>query len=494
VDSGESASSSRRIRVTKTAATAVRNIFLHLRREDGIALVMSLGVLLTLTVAGTSTVYYVTQNHTSTAYSKTDRMTGSLAEAGLAYAYSTLYNSGTPTMPNAVPEQTVPINGGTVTYSGTLSGSTWTLVSVARMRNPGGQNDVVKTVRGKVTVGSAQQGTANNAVWNYVYSDSLDTCMPLNNSVVVDVPLYVRGDICMQNSAQIRGPILQVGGKVTLENSSQIGAPGPDEIPEIHIAGGCKWKTNPLHNPCGPADLVYGQVVDSNPTGLTKPPVDLAKWYTDSQPGPMHGCTTGSFPGGFDNDTVMNRSRGDVDLMPSTGYDCQVRDASGNLIGQITWVPGSPGSPGNLYIAGTIFIDGNILLTNSDKGIYHGKATLYASGRIVFQNANDLCGSPLCDEAWDPETDMLALVAGSSTDADGIDFVNATRFQGALYAVNDIRQRNSVEIWGPQIARQIYLMNSVENHYVPLGTLLPGMPASYTEVLTISNEPGSWGY
>jgi Tfp pilus assembly protein PilX len=464
------------------------------RREDGMALVVALGFSVILGVTGTSVMVYTTQNHTSTAYSKTSRVTGSLAEAGLAYAYSTLYNSGTPTMPNAVPQQTVPLNGGTVTYSGTLSGNTWTLVAVARLRNPGGQNDIVRTVRGKVTVGSAQQGTANNAVWNYVYADSLETCMPLENSVIVDVPLYVRGDICLKNSAQIQGPILQVGGNVTLESpSNQIGAPG-DQVPEIHIAGGCKLQNNPLHNPCGPADQVYGSVVDSNPTGLTKPPVDLAKWYAEAQPGPMHDCTTGSFPGGFDNDMVMNRSRGTVDLMPATAYNCEVRDAQGNLLGKIKWTPGSPGSPGSLEIAGTIFIDGDIVLTNSDRGIYSGKATIYAAGRIVFQNANDLCGSPLCDEAWDPETNLLALVAGSSTDADGIEFVNSSRFQGALYAVNDIRQRNSVEIWGPQIARQIYLMNSVENHYVPLGTLLPGMPATYTEVLTISNEPGSWGY
>ncbi len=40
--------------------------------------------------------------------SKADRTAQSLAEAGLANAYSTLFGSGTPTMPNAVPTMTIP--------------------------------------------------------------------------------------------------------------------------------------------------------------------------------------------------------------------------------------------------------------------------------------------------------------------------------------------------------------------------------------------------
>jgi hypothetical protein len=396
-------------------------------------------------------------------------------------------------MANAVPDTTIPMNGGTVRYYGVLNGETWTLVGVGKVPNPGAVGEVVRTARGKAVVGSAQQGTANNAVWNYVYVDSTTTCMPLDNSVVIDVPLYVRGDICMKNSAQIHGPILQVGGKVTLESpSNQIGASG-DQIPEIHIAGGCKLQNNALHNPCTSADHVYGAVVDNQPDEFTKPPVDLQRWYNDSQPGPMHGCTTGSFPGGFDNDTVMNKSRGDVQLLTAQPYDCQVKDAQGNLIGRIAWTGGDP-SPGTLTIAGTIFIDGNIVFQNSAKAIYQGKATLYAAGKITFENSNDLCGDALCGEDWDPLQNLLALVSGESEAADGIDMVNSTRFQGALYAVNDIRQRNSTVVWGPQIARQIYLENSVENHYVPLGTILPGMPASYTEAVVIQPESGSYSF
>jgi hypothetical protein len=465
----------------------------RLREERGIALVLAIGTSAVLGMTGATAVVYSTHNQTSASRSKADRQAQSLAEAGLARAYSTLFQSGAPTMPNAVPDTTIPMENGTVRYYGILADDTWTLVGVGKVPNPGAVGEVVRTARGRAAVGSAQQGTSNNAVWNYVYVDSTETCMPLENSIIIDVPLYVRGDICMRNSAQIRGPVLQVGGKVTLDNpSNQIGGIG-DEIPEIHIGGGCKLQSNALHNPCGPSDHIYGDSIDNQPTGFHKPPIDLQKWYQDAQPGPMHGCTTGSFPGGFDNDTVMNKSRGDVQILTEAPYDCQVKDAQGNLIGRITWTGGAV-VPGTLTIAGTIFIDGNIVFQNSAKAIYQGKATLYAAGKITFDNSNDLCGDPQCDGDWDPLQNLLALVSGESQAADGIDMVNSTRFQGALYAVNDIRHRNSVQVWGPQIARQLYLSNSVENHYVPLGTILPGMPADYTEAVVLQPLTGSYSF
>jgi hypothetical protein len=70
---------------------------------------------------------------------------------------------------------------------------------------------------------------------------------------------------------------------------------------------------------------------------------------------------------------------------------------------------------------------------------------------------------------------------------------NSTRFQGAIYAVNDYSEANSSTVWGPIIARRVSFANSSVNHYVPIGTLMPGMPATYEDVVTVTNEPGSWG-
>src|SRR3712207_4790143 len=113
------------------------------RREEGIALVVALGMSVVLGISGTTAVVYSTHNQTSAARSKVERSAQSLAEAGLAPAFSTLYGSGTPTMPNAVPSRTIPMNGGTVTYYGVLNGQTWTLVGVGRLPNPGAPGEVV---------------------------------------------------------------------------------------------------------------------------------------------------------------------------------------------------------------------------------------------------------------------------------------------------------------------------------------------------------------
>ena len=467
-------------------------------------MVMSLGMSSVLAISGTTAVLYTTSGERAANRSKTDLRAKSLAEAGVNYAFATLYNASDPTLASAVPPRTVTLEGGTVEYYGTLDQSTnrWTLTGIARVPSPNpGAGDVIKIVRGRARLGSSTHGSENNAVWNYVYADATTGCTSIGNSVNVNVPLYVRGNLCLSNSASMTGYSLQVGGTLSLSNTSHVGttdhsASSADEdnpqVHEVHVKGGCRLgTTGPFTTPCGPAQRVYSEVPpDDQPAGLTKPPVDLAGWYQNAYPGPMHGCTTGSFPGGFDNDTVMNRSRGTVTLNPSTAYDCQVRDASNNLIGRIAWNPTTKA----LTILGTIFFDGDIEFSNSSQVFYSGRATIYASGTISLRNSTLLCGAPTCDEAWDPLQNLLAFVAGSSTDATGFSVENFSTFQGGVYAVNDYVEENNSTVWGPIIARQLHLQNSTINHYVPLGVLLPGMPQTFEEAVSLVNEPEGWSY
>jgi hypothetical protein len=362
----------------------------------------------------------------------------------------------------------------------------WTLTGIGEVANSTRAAAVTRTVRGKVSLGTGEVGSANNAIWNHIYAEAPTSCMSLGNSVNVAVPLYVAGDLCLANSSQISGAttVLQVGGKVTISNAAHAGASGSN------IAGGCGLNGGPLHNPCGSADMAYANTIDSQTTGLTKPPVDLAAWYQNAKPGPMHGCTSVSFPGGFDNDSTLNRSLTTaVDPTPSTAYDCQVADAQGALVGRIAWSPNTKA----LTVHGTIFFDGDIEFANSTEAYYTGRATIYASGKITMNQSTKLCGVASCDAAWAPLQNLLAFVAGSSTDVTGFRIRNSGLFQGAVYAVNDYSEENSATVWGPIIARPVYLQNSASNHYVPLGTLLPGMPATYEQVVTLTNEPASWG-
>jgi Tfp pilus assembly protein PilX len=468
----------------------VRRLARRLRPERGFVLPAALAISTVLAIVGTTAVAYSTENMNQSNRGKADQVALALAEAGLNDAYSTLHNASNPTMSSAVPQQTVQMAGGTVTYSGTLNGNTWTLVGTGRVTNPAHASDIVRTVHGTASITSMQQGGPNNVVWNYVYADSTSTCTTLQNSVNVNVPFYVRGNLCLQNSAQVSGGTLQVGGTITIQNSATVGSAG-SPITEAHIGGGCKLGSGSLHNPCSAGDRVYASTLDNAPAGLTKPPLDLAGWYQNAAPGPMHPCTTGSFPGGFDTDTTLNRSLpASVNLTPSTPYDCRVTDAAGNIVGRITW---TPSSPGQLIIAGTIFFDGNIVFSNSVNAVYQGRATIYASGTITIQNSSQICGVAGCNSSWNATQNLLAFVAGSSTDSTGFTIQNSSTFQGAIYAVNDYSEENGSTIWGPIIARQLYLANSTQNHYVPLGTLLSGMPQSGTTVIGVANDQGSWG-
>jgi hypothetical protein len=344
----------------------------------------------------------------------------------------------------------------------------------------------VRTVSGKATLGSARRGTANNAIWNYVYVDDPSATTNIGNSVNVNIPFYVRGNLRISNTAQVSSYALQVGGTLELFNSGHVGTA---ELPihEAHVGGGCRLgASGPFTTPCGPEHRVHATISDGTPTEFVKPAADFDGWYYNAKPGPRHGCTVGSFPGGFDNDTVPNVSRAAVDLTPKTAYDCRVYDTDGTtLLGQLTWVPGSPGS---LTIAGTIYFDGPISFTQLNNATYTGRATIYAAGDITFANQTTLCGVAACDDTWDPQASLLAFVSGGN-----VQVGQQSRFQGAIWAALDYSENNNSTFWGPIIARRVSLSNSTTNHYVPIGTLMPGMPASYEDVVTITNEPGSWG-
>jgi Tfp pilus assembly protein PilX len=469
---------------------ALQLLLRRLAPERGIALIMALGVSVVLGATVTTAIAYTSSSFRQTTSSKADQVALSLAESGLNIALSQLHSSGNPGMAGALPTEAGPgeraVPGvGRAQWYGTLADNVWTVVGVGLVPNPSPQlSDVMRRVTARVRLGSATQGSGNNAVWNYVYADDISACTTLSNSVNVNVPLYIRGDLCVQNQAKVTSYALQVGGKVSFSNSASVGEPGAP-IAEAHIGGGCQVDGGAVVKPCGPSQRVHATVSDDRTTGLTKPPVDLEYWYQNSKPGPRQGCTAGSFPGGFDNDLVRNGSLPDVDLTPSNAYDCRVYDANGLLVGQISWTGGPSGT---LTIAGTIYLDGNVEMQNLNLAVYDGRATIYATGSITLRNHSKLCGVAACDATWQPTQDLLAFVAGTDVVID-----NFSTFQGAVYAVRDYREGNNAKVWGPIVANRIFLQNSTENHYVPIGTLLPGMPATYEDAVTLTNEPGSWG-
>jgi Tfp pilus assembly protein PilX len=458
--------------------------------ERGLALPFALGVMVVLSALAAGIFTYVTMNQGAARRVTADQQAFGLAESGLSYAFSTLENAADPYDAESVPATTVTLPGGSVTYTGSLSGTTWTLTGTGTVANPSGPGaaDVVRTVSSQAQIQTVTQ--ADMRPWNYLFIDQPSGCINMGNSVSMDVALYVRGDLCINNNSQISSPAVHLFGNLYVENSAQIGSPG-DPIDEFAATGACHYSGAPVE--CGPASQVYANAKGTNPPVITKPTADLPYWYSNALLGPNSSCSSGSFPGGFDNDSTLNVSRGDVDITPASAYDCR-KVVNGETVAQIAW---QPGSPGTLTVKGTIYFDGNLTWTNLNLIQYDGQAVIYASGKVVIKNRADLCGVPACDATWDPDVDLLVFVAGSllaegSTTIGG-DIGNHVNFQGALYIVNDFDMDNNTSIWGPVITRSATIANSALIHAPPkpIG-FVQGMPGATQTVTVVEPVQGSY--
>jgi len=460
--------------------------------ERGIALPMALGVTMVLSALAAAIFTYTTANQGAAKRQQADQKAYGLAETGLSYALSRLQNAADPTNAGNVPSTTVALTGGSTTYSGALAGTTWTLTSTGAVTNPSGPGaaNVTRTVSMQAAITTTTQ--ADMRPWDYLFVDQPAGCITLGNSVTLTISLYVRGNLCLENNSQAAGPAVDIIGNLyTNSPQASIGTSG-NPIDEFSASGSCHYTGSPL--PCGPSTNVYADAVGTSPPVIAKPTADLAYWYSNAQLGPMSGCTTGSFPGGFDNDTTLNVSRGEIDLTPASAYDCQ-KVVGGQTVAQIAW---QPGSPGLLTIKGVIYFDAHLSWSNLNIINYVGKAVIYGSGQVRIKNRADICGVPACDSTWDPRVNLLVFVAGSlvsqsSTTTVGGDIGNHVNFQGALYIVNDFDMDNNTTVWGPVITRSTTINNSALINAPPFPIeWMYGLPGSTQTVTEINPVQGSY--
>jgi hypothetical protein len=460
----------------------------RLRDESGLALVMAVGILAVLMVTGSTVVYLAGKNAQSAEYSNDDAKALNLGEAGMNYARAILWNAADPTVSTSVPTGTLTLEGGTVTYSGTYDsvGKIWTLTGTGTYTNPtGGSAPISRTATSQVQVTTS---STFEAAWGYLFADTTSLCTLLKNTISIDAPVYVRGDLCMENSAVIRSELVRVRGKVDIKDSASIGT-AADTVDQVEIGSGCRYGGSGSYvSPCGTSQKVYRVAFSNAPPNILKPTLDLAHWYTNAKPGPSQGCTTGSFPGSFDNGGGLNRSNSTTYLFPGSAYDCRVMSGATQL-GRIAYTPGNPGT---FIIDGVVFFDGKIELQGNKNVVYQGRGSIYASDEIKIQSALTLCGITGCTSSWDPNTNLLAFVGGSTGDS-SILVENNTTFQGAFYASNDYFQKNDTNVCGPVIAQELKIENGTTNCYIPFSTLAPGMPGSTgSTVVTLTNVANSF--
>jgi Tfp pilus assembly protein PilX len=503
-----------------------------LRRQDGITLVMSIGILGVLTMTGTALIYYSSTNARTAEYSDDKSSAYDLAEAGINEMMAILsrpennslnkyllgYQNG-----GTVVHTTHTYDRGTVEWWGTLdeAAATWALTSVGRIKNSTGSSaaDATRTLSAQVPVTPTTTQPLNNPSWNYIYSTRTgNLCdMTLDNTVSVKTRLYVAGNLCLKQSANIVGGTnvsVVVRGSIDQYSSQNFVGSSTTPVHELSVGNGCEWFNNTAHSPCQNGagssgfDNVWASTITSNPVLLQAPVADWDGWYLNASPGPYYPCTTqsGTVPT-FDNDqgsaqapdvTKRNTSvAGVFNLVGSSSYTCKTAG------GELSWNPTSSnsdtyGPAKTLTIRGTIFIDGYVKIEPSTAGTtyqYSGQGALYVSGTVVVKNV-DFCGGVTSDgsdcdfSAWDPNTELLTFVAngsGGQTDVgSGVSIeIKSAHFQGALYGTNKIQLDTSSKVDGPLVGSEVVLGQSIQTDdfqtitTVPVG--MPGNPAVYAQ-------------
>ena len=487
------------------------NLIRHLRRQDGIALVMAIGILGVLTISGTTLVYYSSANARSAEFSQDNSSAYDLAEAGINEMAAILNNPEN----NALNEYllastTRTYAGGTVQWSGTLlksvtGASTWSLTSVGKVKNPTGAaaNQVTRTLTAKVPVVPTYTQPLNNPSWNFIYSRATgNVCdMTIPQSVIVRSPLYVAGNLCLTNTAGITAGPLVVQGSLTMSQSANYAGTASVPLSQLRVKNGCTWKNNAHHNPCQQGagasgfDNVYATLLDNAPPVSEPPAVDWDAWYLNANPGPYYGCLESSgTPPTFDNDqgpaTAPNLAKRNhslttvQNLTPGSSYTCKAS------AGELSWNAATK----VLTVNGTIFIDGSVKVENGSVNTYTGSGTMYVSGTFLMKNSK-LCqattgtgSSMTCTTAnWDPAARMFCVVANGNganaapqnqvSSGDSVQLVSAYG-QGAFYATNGIQIDTTSNFDGPLDGSTVTLGQSTSSSFPGLSFVPAGMPGN----------------
>ena len=133
--------------------------------------------------------------------------------------------------------------------------------------------------------GAITGGGSWDAAWGYLFADT-SGCTNLKNNITIDAPVYVRGDLCMENSASITSDLVQVRGKVQIKDigldrhavGPGPGRPGRGRLP-VPVERLVRLAVRDL------AARVQTNFSSTVPD-ITKPSVNLSYWYTNAKPGP----------------------------------------------------------------------------------------------------------------------------------------------------------------------------------------------------------------
>jgi hypothetical protein len=488
-----------------------RLIYHLFRDEEGIALVLALSVMVVLGIVGTTIAAYAGAGEHSTRRSNADQVAFNLAEAGLNNAIATLaLPSNNALNPNLLPQRSEAYETGTAMWWGTLDQATgsWSLHARGLVPSPVDAATVTRNLTESVDVTPSLTQPANNLSWNYIWAtrNGYGCDMTIQQSVNVGSPLYVEGNLCLENTATIgNGPLVVKGRLIMQQKQNGVGT-ASKKVNEVHLGDGCQYWNKHADVPCaGPSDNVYATILDGAPPAITPPLPNWDAWYLNANPGPFFPCftSTGAVPI-FDADqnvaspSVATRN-GSVsvpfNLTPPTSYTCKT-DA-----GELSW----SASTRTLTIKGTVFLDGSAYVQNGSINQYDGQGSLYLWGTFLIKNSSlcavvDPSGNACAPtSSWNPNSELMMIAAngdgaitGQVPTGDSIQLVSST-YQGALYATNAIDSDTTSQPIGPMIGSTINLGQSVSTSF-PVITIVPtGMISGSTVYAQASTPRGFSG-
>ena len=491
----------------------------RLRQQDGFALVVALGITIVLAILVTSMISYTSSGSRHARISASQATAQALAEAGISTATSLINNAANAVSPtllgcsvsgvnpanSAAPctdLSVAGVNGGTSYFHGmyTQNGNSgsWVITAHGDVTNPSGGANLEKVMTASLSVTGG--GQANNiSVWNYVYSTGANGggCEVdiTGNNVIVDIPLFVTGDLCLNaNNASIlentanggQAVDVRVLGKlVYAANNTTVGTSGA-KITSGLVSGGCTTTIGGAGHTCTPPGDAWYVTNTDTPITATPPTTDFPGWYQNASPGPKHACDTGNLAASkFDSNATMDGTTAQFDLTPASSYTCTT-----NAGGALSWNSATK----ILTIAGTIFFDGP-LTSSSTAAMYHGTGTVYTNGtfNVSPNNGSLRAGCPASPAApthqcafastspeWDPNKDMLLVIA-NAPGATAVNFSgNNVNYQGGIMCPSTSTmdfEGNNIVLEGPFICGKFIWGQNLTLRPLPtVSNLPPGAP------------------
>lgn len=466
--------------------------------EQGVALVLAIFTLLILSLTTAAVLTATAVNHRSALKASEATKAFNIAQVGLAYAEGRVYGAASTHTSPPSGSTTFNQDGWTGTYASSVAGDghTWT------MTGTGTVDGITRTISSTANVPSAVTVT-DSGVWNYLYADSTSGACPttISGSTIVNVPTFVRGNLCL--SATFTGAQLEVGGNLTVTGGGgKIGTVGSPTT-TLKVGGTCSNGTLTATAGTGICDghtsPIYatnvGTGLDVNP-GL--PPLNMSSTYNSANPGPGpgHGCQVGSgVPSPFfDSDSTLNNSVASVNLFPATSYDC----VNGSY--EIKWTAATS----TLYVNGTFLFDGSLSLSGNSHVVYSGQGTIYFTGTITTAGNYQVCGIVNCTTSWNPDTSGIVLVAACWANSTGsalvslattgnycVNYGGSNVIQVGTYCATDFHISGNSSNMGPVLANTLALAGN-NSTLIPFHIMPPGTPLNTATSYLPASAPSGW--